>query len=977
MPQVAVPIAISAVAAGASSGIAAGISGGVSAGFSAALIAGTIGAAVGALGLLIKPKQPRSRRHVDDLDVSTTLRTTPVAVGFGRFRAWGNYVSIGGFGGLKDRLESDIPGRRLRRIHAMLGIAEGALQWATNFFMDGKAMKEHMRAENVTEGDSYAKYWIGTEAISMLPGTTSESVDTMVSDANSKMPTPHIPWRRLGKLKLHCVVGDVPKIPSFNGDFVGPDYSLSASGNTGGSGVLDAPMRAGYDAHHEEWWWYNSTYNLMVHYPRRATVTGTTEATTDAPTGVTTSNGWFFGRHNIVLYQDSSDLQKFWFGSRGMAAASTEWEAFRVDPQLGYANQIRLSCVDERHQILHTLHKDTTANVRYIQRLWPLTGRVDRINLEIADATTWRAMTYSVDLDAYVIVADSNFYLVDPVSGKTRVSASPSGAASTVGLCVSGTRVGMIANGSMAYYDPILGTSETGYGTSGGTFSTGGDLGGVTLANQNTWTGHVTAWKNGTGCVMFFPSVAELTDDVSCVGTPGGVEDQDFVGGGSPFFLGDKTNAFFRDWSYLDTADVSLKMLKSRSSLAQALWASSVDETTLQNGRWGGGLPAKYFSLSSAESVHGYCVGAIRFTKGDGVTHRYAERAKFDYLLSQRMSLNSFITDEVLSCVNGNRAVFDGKLHFDVPRRGLFPQWHFSGAQIKDGTLTLAFTGKTGGINRVEVQYVDVRDDYRNNFALASNDFHQTVTGVARQDTTTHQGIGRFNHAEWLAKQILDNNSYMRRQVEFSVNGHLGWLIVPGDGIEVTHEGTGLKRVLFRVTTVTQDDDGDVKISATEHRRMLESVRGTTVGNVVDVDDPDDGDDPDGSQPETGPGPLSGDAFWFANGAIFEAGNYRLDYLYGAWKPSGGGWTGYTQFGYNIITRVSGVQVILADAPGINIASPGYASIAACEAANAGQTTAFTLTTAGKIGIKLKPSFASLVSFPQPRPRPTFALYDA
>lgn len=151
----------------------------------------------------------------------------------------------------------------------------------------------------------------------------------------------------------------------------------------------------------------------------------------------------------------------------------------------------------------------------------------------------------------------------------------------------------------------------------------------------------------------------------------------------------------------------------------------------------------------------------------------YCERAKFDYLLADESSASELISGEMLPLVQGWRTQDSTRMSVGLNRVGALPVWHFSEQDISEDSLTLAFPDLTGGVNRVRVQYTKVRDEYRQDFAEANDEFAQNTLGRVIVDTLQLRGISRFVHAEWLAKQTLDL-SIARKQVDFKVHSHRG-----------------------------------------------------------------------------------------------------------------------------------------------------------------------------------------------------------
>jgi hypothetical protein len=229
--------------------------------------------------------------------------------------------------------------------------------------------------------------------------------------------------------------------------------------------------------------------------------------------------------------------------------------------------------------------------------------------------------------------------------------------------------------------------------------------------------------------------------------------------------------------------------------------------------------------------------GSVTVT--NGAARLYSERYKIDLELNQQRSASDVLTNELLTSINGYRTVVDGQLHVAIRKPGLLPQWSFSENELSDGSPNLQFVGRGDGVNSVRVQYRDVADDYRLDFAPADDEFDQLARGRVQQKIVSVTGIGRFGHADILAKQILDQAISTRRQLEFKLH-YVGLALVPGDGIAITHAATGLNGAAMDVVSLSEDEDGTVKIMAQDHRRQVDYLLGaqSQSGSQTDDDTP-------------------------------------------------------------------------------------------------------------------------------------------
>jgi hypothetical protein len=918
-----------------------------------------LGAAVGALGLLL-PKPKGAKTKVSDIDVTTSIRHRRVPVLFGRGRLEGNYIALGGFGGTENGISNQ---PKVKVIHAVLGICEGKVQAAGNFHVNNQTLKEWARTFQLWEGGSnrFLKFF----KIRLVDGDNAETVHPMVADPISKFDlSPAIPWRNTAQLILHTVVGTQPALTSIHADTVGPAMKLTATGASGESSPADTAGDGGYDGYSECFWYTltastaNAAPRGLARVGRDASDAAKVRSHTAPPAAIVSSvtKAWYLGRHDLVCMQDPASASTFWFGYWGIASASPDWESVQPSPSGDYANAILVWCLDELHGILHTLHDSGT--VRYVMRLNLLTLACERMDTDLP-AATYKAMLYSPDFDAYWVASSANLKMVDPLAGTTNLTSVSVSTATCVGLCVSGVRVGVVTPTHVQYYSPYENTISATLGTTTSGL-TKGEMGGTASAHQNTWTGHVTLVGKSSGgsaaFVNFFPSVVEEVEDVSALGTQGEAEFQ----AGTPFSgAGSNVTDWARDWSsrtYNGSVQVTFE---GNSSVAAAGWASCVDEASIDSGRWGAGMGPGYFSKSAFESVHAFSVGAMKFKTPKRLTEagtaiaaveRWAERAKFDYVLGEDTLASHLVGSEILGVVNGVRATYEGRFHPVLMRRGAFPVWHFTDQQITDPKLS--YIGHGDGTNRIRGQFSNVRDEYRSDFAEANDEFLQNAMGRVQEDQISFTGIARYEHMAWLCKWVMDQSAAQRRKIEFKT-GHQAFVLSPGAVVKVTCASCDLDAVWFRVTELREQGGGNWQVTAYEHPRTLDALKTLGNGGPVGIpDDPDVGGAGTGStQPqEQMKAPNNADPKFFNAGSAWPAGTYRIKYLFGAYREASG--TGdYFVAGYDIITRDATGDVVLDAAPGD---AGGYATAALAEDASDGLFTDVTLAVTGPIGLKLQ-----------------------
>lgn len=932
-----------------------------------AIIGAAVGAGVGALSLLLAQSQSKKNNAI--VLQTTTIRDTSVSIAFGRVRTGGNYISLGNFWVCKDNL-NQTPGRTVRVMNAAIGICEGPVLAVGNVHQDSQPY--YVVANN--EKANPNKWAVFT----IHQGNTTDTVDGAIVSISPDYGFPQtnpVPWRNTCYAITHVIVGQQPRLPNFTFDIYGQDLAIRRSGTTTEANPGDTAIYAFYDGATEQFCYtlsssgiYSAPYGLVAMGRQ-----GGARVHTQPPAFVLSSvtKAWYLGRHDLLVMQDPVTPDIFWFGSQGLARGSSDWEFFHPSPD--YSNPILAHYLDELHGILHTLHKNTS--IVYFLRWNLLTGRVDRTDTALP-FDSFNSMMYSPEMGAYIIIrGGSTVQFIDPDTGEIGNTYTLSGVSGIVGLSVSGQNVIAYTPSGAYYYNPYTGTQTGPYGSNSTNFSQG-SLGGIVSACQNSWTGHVTVWKPG-GCINFMASCVEDYLDVNANGSsyiyalnkaqpdfqwdpgpptiPGtgvGISYKNPVYPpvfGTSLWYTDNIVGWVRDWSFRYFNSWNLVALQGFSTLAGAMWAACVKEANLDSERYAAGMDPEFFCLSSFESVHSYCVGAVQYINPDG-TYRTAERYKFDYLLDSEIGLATFVANEVLTTCQGFRKMVDGQLHVGIQRPGMFPVWHFHDGNINADTMSVKYLGRGDGANRVRVDYLNILDEYRSDFAEAQDDFAIKTQGYIQQVTLPLKGIGRFGHADLLAKNVLDQSMGTRVQPTFKTNW-LGYLVTPGDAVLVSNRQCAIKSLKTWVTSLSETEGSNVELTTLQHVAVLDAIKGAAQTDPIDL----------GSGPGSGPGgdncrsmdcPLDGGINWFNGSAAYSPGNYTVTYTGGTYQPANDGSWQYAVAGFDIVTNIGGTITILAPAPAISVGAPGYSSQTAAETANAGQTVTITLTAAGPVGLR-------------------------
>jgi hypothetical protein len=921
-----------------------------------------IGAALGALAQTLEhTSAAQTPRQADEILYTTSIRALPVPILFGRGRLVGNMIALGDF----IRIAASTPGGGYLKVEkGVVSLGEGPFQIGGNFQLDNQTPKQQSIIDNKP---------VGVYNLTMMPGTFADALPGIVADPiNNFSAAILVPWRNTAKLLIDFPVGPTPRMGSVSGDFLGPDLTIRRSGTTTETGSGDVPIAAGYDGYSQSFWYTLSASSVssspfgLAKIGRESTIRDYTAPPTAVTSDVT--HAWYLGRHDIVVMQDPADSTAFWLGTWGIARSSTDWGSFHPSPGGDYSHPILASQLDELHGVLHTLHDDGT--VRYVMQWTLLTGRVNRINTDLA-AETYPAMMYSPDFDTYITVGNISIRMVDPATGiTTHTGSAPTG--TIAGLCVSGQVIGVVTTTGVVYWDPQRGTFLTRWGTSG-TGSGKEHFGGTISAAQNSWTGHVTLAKVDSGqplLINFIPSTFENIADTGVQGSPMPTPEAD-DGTGEPEtqvhanfrngwvdFSPAPTTFNARDWSYRAYASYNLVALEGSSSLAAAMWSVIALEPSLDSGRWGAGYDPAGLDLSSFEHVHAISVGQILSTDPVNFTTWYSEKYKFDLPVDSETSVSNLLSSEMLGVCNGYRTVLSGKLHVGIHRQGMIPFWHFDENSMTDGSASMNIIGRGNAVNRVRVQYTNAYLlNYRKDFAEANDEWDQSTRGRVQAQTLTLNGISRFVHADYLAKIVLDQILSAMKQVSFGTH-FLAKVLVPGDGIEISSKALGLNRARFRIGIIEENEDGTIKVTCQQSPVQRDSLKSSS-----------------GSPPPPPPGDPGGPICdcvisgtrpdddtiikWFSDGLIYPAGTYTMSYLDGAFQKAvdleiiGGVSTNVAPWyisPFDVVTAdTSGVVSTVTTAPG---SGTGYDSQTDAQIGESGANTTVTLTAPGPVGLR-------------------------
>jgi hypothetical protein len=139
----------------------------------------------------------------------------------------------------------------------------------------------------------------------------------------------------------------------------------------------------------------------------------------------------------------------------------------------------------------------------------------------------------------------------------------------------------------------------------------------------------------------------------------------------------------------------------------------------------------------------------------------------------------------------------------------------FLGDNGDDGPIKVTRKINADAYNSVNIEFLD-RDNYYNiDTVNAKDQANIELYGLRTKDTITMHYICDRTIAQTVAQLVLQRELYIRNTYEFTV----GWkycLLEPMDIITLTDFSLGLDRKLVRITSVEEDEDGNLQMEAEE-----------------------------------------------------------------------------------------------------------------------------------------------------------------
>jgi hypothetical protein len=139
----------------------------------------------------------------------------------------------------------------------------------------------------------------------------------------------------------------------------------------------------------------------------------------------------------------------------------------------------------------------------------------------------------------------------------------------------------------------------------------------------------------------------------------------------------------------------------------------------------------------------------------------------------------------------------------------------FLGDNGDDGPIKVTRKINADAYNSVNIEFLD-RDNYYNiDTVNAKDQANIELYGLRTKDTISMHYICDRTISQTVAQLVLQRELYIRNTYEFTV----GWrycLLEPMDIVTLTDSGLGLDRKLVRITSVEEDEDGQLQMEAEE-----------------------------------------------------------------------------------------------------------------------------------------------------------------
>lgn len=222
------------------------------------------------------------------------------------------------------------------------------------------------------------------------------------------------------------------------------------------------------------------------------------------------------------------------------------------------------------------------------------------------------------------------------------------------------------------------------------------------------------------------------------------------------------------------------------------------------------------------------------YWKGDFVSFEYDGRSYENIVLSH--------TETYLTVCDN--VIFDGYTLENTPKFPSGLSFTLTKDNIKKGSFQYSRKSKYGQANKIRIEYVNRLMDYTKQVVEVEDYYDVNSFGWERIEFYQMHGIKRATQAGRRALLELDYQTYVRWMCSF-VTDIVGFMLVIGDIISVTHPVTGWNKKEFRIVAMEELPDYEVKLDCEEYNRSIfhdigvPQIQGLGTGNPSIMQNPE------------------------------------------------------------------------------------------------------------------------------------------
>jgi len=215
-------------------------------------------------------------------------------------------------------------------------------------------------------------------------------------------------------------------------------------------------------------------------------------------------------------------------------------------------------------------------------------------------------------------------------------------------------------------------------------------------------------------------------------------------------------------------------------------------------------------------------------------------RFSLNLILDTKKSRHDWLSAMLLVC-RGYLVYIDGKLHLKIDQAGSSEQ-SFTTSNIITDSEKLWTTPRENKYDIVKVQFIDPDNEWARIYAVAELTTYNNEQPIIKEVEAF--GITNFKQASRLAWFYLNEATITNKFISFDTTKE-GLDRTVGDLIDITLDTFGYTSKIFRITSLSEEEEGQIKIIAKEYNEILyNDTQGSitpTYTPIVEEDDEDFG----------------------------------------------------------------------------------------------------------------------------------------